>query len=65
MKEAPKAQVRLMRLAEVKQVTGLSRASIYRFADDGAFPRPVKIGDRAIAWRSTDIEAWIDGLASA
>jgi prophage regulatory protein len=46
----------LLRLRAVKERTGLSRSSIY--ADPG-FPRPVKIGPRAVAWVEREIADWI------
>jgi prophage regulatory protein len=27
---------------------------------DGAFPKPVKLGTRKVAWRESDIAAWIE-----
>jgi len=51
--------VRLIRLQEVKQKTGLSSASIYKQIRIGAFPKGIKITQRATAWTSQDVEAWI------
>ena len=50
---------RLIRLHEVKLRTGLGRSSIYRKMADGSFPQPLNIGERAVAWRESDIEQWI------
>jgi prophage regulatory protein len=50
---------RLYRLREVLDVTGLSRAAIYRALAAGTFPLPVRIGARAIAWHGREIEEWI------
>jgi prophage regulatory protein len=47
---------RLLRLREVMERTGKSRSAIY--AEPG-FPRKVKIGKRAVAWREDEIEAWL------
>ncbi|MBK6470520.1 MAG: AlpA family phage regulatory protein [Betaproteobacteria bacterium] len=33
-------------------------STIYRLVANGAFPRPVHLGPRAIAWRWTDLEQW-------
>jgi prophage regulatory protein len=46
------------RLPAVIQVTGLGRSTIYRLVANGAFPRPVHLGPRAIAWRWSDLEQW-------
>jgi prophage regulatory protein len=40
-------------------ITGWSRSSLYRAVATGAFPQPVRIGSRAVAWRSTDVDAWL------
>ena len=56
---------KLLRLPQVLDLTGLSRASIYRYVDAGDFPRPVKLGARAVAWRASDVEAWIEGREAA
>ena len=49
---------RLLRRREVEQETGLSRTSIYRLMDEGKFPRPLRTGTRAVAWPTSEIEAW-------
>jgi prophage regulatory protein len=50
----------LQKLLDVKKATALSRSSIYLKMTEGTFPRPVKLGPRAVAWRSSDIQRWID-----
>ncbi len=49
----------LIRLSEVKEYTGLGRSSIYKYMNDGLFPKSVSLGDRAIAWVDTEIEEWV------
>ena len=49
----------LMRLADVKARTRLSRTTIYRRIDAGTFPRPVPISAGLVAWYETDIDAWV------
>ncbi len=43
----------------VEEMTGLSRSAIYAAMDDGRFPRPVRIGKRAVAWRESDVLDWM------
>jgi len=50
---------RMLRRKEVEQITGRSRSSIYDGIADGTFPKPVKIGARAVAWPESVIRAWI------
>jgi prophage regulatory protein len=49
----------LLRLPEVERRTGLRRAHLYKLARSGGFPRPLKIGARASAWRASEVCAWI------
>lgn len=56
---------RLIRRQEVEERTGLSRASIYTMMDEGQFPRPVRIGKRAVAWRQSEIEEWMASREAA
>ncbi|RME59835.1 MAG: AlpA family transcriptional regulator [Caldilineae bacterium] len=56
---------RLLRLKSVLDLTGLSRSRVYELIAAGAFPAPVKIGARAVAWRASEIAAWIDSRPPA
>ena len=44
---------RIMRLPEVKLVTGLSRSTIYFRIALGTFPKQVSLGGRAVGWLKT------------
>ena len=50
----------LLRLQSVKTATGLGRSSIYALEASGDFPKRVAIGLRAVAWRASEIQAWIN-----
>ena len=39
---------------------GISRPYIWKLIGQGAFPRPLHLGKRARAWRSDEIDAWIE-----
>lgn len=56
---------RLIRRPEVLNLVGLSRATIYLMMAEGRFPKPVKVGLRAVAWREADIEAWLASREAA
>jgi prophage regulatory protein len=51
--------MRFLRRKEVENKTGLSRSTIYANMTKGSFPLSVKIGDRAVAWRESDIDEWM------
>ena len=53
---------KLLRIKEVMTRCGVRRSFIYKHANLGDFPAPVKLsaGRRApIAWRESDIDEWI------
>ena len=50
---------RILRLADVKARTGLSRSTIYLNISKAIFPRPISLGERCIGWLESDIDAWI------
>lgn len=57
--------IRLLRRPEVEKRTGLSRSSIYALMDRGEFPRPRRIGQRAVAWDEATLERWLATRAEA
>ncbi|RYU59335.1 AlpA family phage regulatory protein [Methylolobus aquaticus] len=52
----------ILRLDQVCEYTGLSRAVIYRRVADGKFPKPRRVSNRAIGWRVSDLRIWSRGL---
>jgi prophage regulatory protein len=54
-------ELRILRLAEVKRLTGLGKTSIYKLMSEGNFPRAVSLGSRAVGWIVRDIRAWLQG----
>ena len=51
--------VRLLRLYDVKDYTGLSKSEIYRLMAEDRFPKAIPLGKRSVAWRSDEIDAWV------
>ena len=54
---------RLIRMAEAKRLTGLSRSSVLRKADnpDDDFPDSIKLGESSRGWRLWQILDWVRG----
>ena len=57
--------MRVLRLPEVSNATGLSRSTIFRLMQAGDFPPSIKLTSRTVGWHSTDIETWIVARAAA
>lgn len=49
----------ILRRPQVEQRTGLSRSTLYQYIKDGDFPKPVRLGLRAVGWLESDISDWI------
>jgi prophage regulatory protein len=49
---------KIYRLPEVMSLTGLSRSSIYLRISVEEFPKPIKIGRRAVGWSEDSLIAW-------
>lgn len=49
----------ILRLPAVKTRTGLSRSTIYLRVSQGSFPRPVRLGERAVGWLEGEIQSWL------
>ena len=50
----------LFNVSQVENLCGISRQTIYRRMRAGDFPRPIKVGPRAVRWRSDELETWLD-----
>ena len=51
---------RIYRRPDVEHMVGLSRSTLYAMIADGTFPRPIKLGKRAVGWREADLLLWLE-----
>ena len=56
-------QIAIYRLPAVCEVTGLSKATIYRLLARGEFPARVKLSPRCVGWRVAEVDAWLAARA--
>lgn len=49
-----------LRIKQVAELVGLSRATIYNMEKAGTFPKKTPLGERAVAWRESEITAWME-----
>ena len=54
-----------LRLPQVKEMTCLSKSSIYRLMDEGNFPKQISIGSRSVVWIRSQVEDWCFNKISA
>ena len=62
--QAENSPVTLLRKPAVLARTGIPKSSWDRGVRQGRYPKPVKIGVRAIAWTSTSIDKLIEDLTA-
>ena len=55
----------ILRLPEVLRRTGRGRSSLYADIQGGRFPRPVKLGPRAVGWLDAEVSEWIAARVDA
>lgn len=51
---------RILRRPEVETRTGLSRSTLYAMMAEGTFPKPVRLGKRAVGWTESAIVRWVE-----
>ena len=52
----------IFRRKDLEERLKLSRSSIYAMMAEGEFPKPIRLGRRAVGWLSDDIEKWLQDL---
>ena len=52
--------LRLIRLSDVRKMTGLSRSGIYKYISEDRFPQSVNLGTRAIGFVEHEVQYWIE-----
>ena len=55
----------ILRRRQLEEQLGLSRSSIYKMIADGLFPKPIKLGPRAVGWRADEVENWLIAMQEA
>jgi len=50
---------RVLRIRQVCEITGLSRATLYRRMLLGEFPERIPLGERSVGWLESEVRAWL------
>jgi prophage regulatory protein len=57
--------MRILRITAVREITGLSRSTLYYLVKKKQFPPPVKIAARASGWIEAEVLSYIDSRRTA
>jgi len=55
----------ILKLTEVKLITGLSGSTIYRLISQGDFPKQIKLSERSSGWLQSEVEQWLNERIAA
>ncbi len=59
------SQERIVRMSQVKDITGLSKSSVYKYMADGDFPRQRQLGPNSVGWLYSEIMEWLESRQTA
>lgn len=51
--------MKMYRLKHVLEITGMSRASIYRWEAAKEFPQKRQLGRKAVGWLASEVDEWL------
>ena len=57
--------IRMLRLPQVRAITGLGKTKIYELQAEGTFPMRVKLTAQSVAWVEADVQAWLAACIEA
>ena len=55
----------ILRLPDVKRLTGLGKTTIYKLMGEGKFPPRVILTARTVGWLVCDVREWLEGRSFA
>jgi predicted DNA-binding transcriptional regulator AlpA len=59
------AEVTLLSVRQVADVLGVHPRSVWRLAQTGDIPAPIRLSERVIRWRLTDLRDRLDEMAAS
>jgi len=51
--------MKIIRLNQVIDATGLGRSTIYKYIAEGKFPLSLQLSERCVGWVESEIQQWI------
>lgn len=56
--------LRIIRLPDVKETTGLAKSTIYKKVAANEFPKPIPLGSKSVGWLESEVQKWIENKVS-
>ena len=54
-----KDPIRILRLAQVLEITGIGKTTLYELQSQGSFPMRVRITDHCVGWVAQEVQSWL------
>ena len=51
---------RFYRINQLSEMLSVSKSTIWNWVRKGSFPQAIKLAENTTAWRSDDVDAWIN-----
>lgn len=51
---------RFYRINQLSEMLSVSKSTIWNWVRKGSFPQAIKLAENTTAWRSEDVDAWIN-----
>lgn len=51
--------MKIIRLQQVMEMTGLGRSTVYKYVSENWFPKPVPLGGRSVGWLESEVFEWV------
>ena len=51
--------MKIIRLQQVMEMTGLGRSTVYKYVSGRLFPKPIPLGGRSVGWLESEVKEWI------
>jgi prophage regulatory protein len=51
--------MKILKIREVLELTGLSRSALYLYIQNEQFPRQIKLGPRRVGWVEDEVVDWV------
>lgn len=59
-----KADVAVVSVREVAELLGVNARTVWRMAQRGEIPAPIRLGERVVRWRLSDLREHLDRKAA-
>jgi len=56
---------KILKLANVIEITGKCRSSVYQQISEGTFPKQINLGPKSVGWIHAEIQEWIESRIKA